>query len=354
MSRNCRVWVGALALLVLFHTRAALAAPDKVVVVSKTEAFQLLPNDSEYVLTVNIRKAVDSPLLKGYVPWLKLALRATEYKDFLPAGFDLFKHIDSMTCAGPISVEKEKGLAIFTGKFDVAQFQKHGEETAKKKPKLLKITKLGDARVWEITTREGEDGSVSRYALLLDKHTLLLAGSKDYLKDALAKAAGKKKTELKKELKALLEKADQKLTVSAVFLTSPLAKVLANVEVGGMPAVPDEANGLLDKLKGISAGIMLGDDLKILVGIGTKDKEAAQDMTQKVNLALLIAPIAIGRLANQNDQLASYGKLLKEVIRATRAKRKDDTVNITLTLTKDFIKKVEKMIKEGEKKNDDK
>jgi hypothetical protein len=302
------------------------------------------------VVTVNVRKAVDSPLLKKYVPFIKLALNATQYKDFLPPGFDLFKDIDTVTSAGPISLDKDKGLAIFTGKFDVAKFQKHGEEIAKKKPKFLKITKLGDHKVWEITVSEDEDGVGTRYALLLDKNTLLVAGSKDYLNDAIAKAAGKKKTQLKKEINALLEKRDKKLTLSAVFLTGPIAKVLNNVE--GVK-VPEQANGLLEKLKGISAGVLLGDDLQIMVGIGTKDKETAQDMAQKVNLALFAAPFAIAQLGNQNEQFAPLVDLAKELIRATRAKSKDSSVNIKVTLSKDFFGKLEKLIKEEKKKNKD-
>jgi hypothetical protein len=344
MTRNSRLWFGALTLVAALQALPVQAAPDKLA--GKPDPLLYLPNDSEYVVTVNLRKILDSALVKDHVALAKLVLQNNEhYKTFVPAGFDPFKDLDTFTSAGPITTDKDKGLVIVTGKFEVAKFHKHAEELAKKKEGLIKVTKLGNHKLWEITPK-GEDESKG-YMLLLDKNTLLVSGSKDYLNEAVAKAAGQKKAELKKEMAALLKKADKKQVVSVAVLTSPIAKVLENNE--NIPNV-EQAKGLLDKLNGITAGVTLGDEVKIEVGVGTKDKETAKEMSKKANQALLGAPLAIGFLLGQNEQLAPFVDVVKELINATKVKSSEAVLNVKVTLTKDFLKKVDKLIKEAKKK----
>jgi hypothetical protein len=346
MIRISRVWPLALALAVAFQASPARAVDSKIVP-KKGNPQDFLPNDSEYVVTISVRKILDAPLVKKNLDVVKQILKGEEAQKYLkPLAFDPLKDVDTITSAGPVTMDKDKGLGILTGKFDVAKFHKRAEEFAKDKGEILKITKSGNYKVWEITPPNKNTNvqlPKTIYAVLLDKNTLVFSAGKDYINEAIAKAAGTKKTALKKELAALLKKVDKKLALSAVVLAAPIGNALENAPI---PGDIDKVKEGLEKLTAISAGVQLGDDIKIQVGIGAKDKDTAKEISKKINQALLAAPLLI-QLAAGDERVAPFVDVAKDLLNAVKAKRDSNTVNITLTITKELMGKLEKAGKQA-------
>src|SRR5262245_42798589 len=95
-----------------------------------------LPNDTDTVLTVNVRQGIESALGKKYrEPAAKLLKDATEVREVLnDLGFDPFKDIQRVTMAlgesafqaavqpGQVSTGAGLGCVIVQGKFDLAKF----------------------------------------------------------------------------------------------------------------------------------------------------------------------------------------------------------------------------------------
>jgi hypothetical protein len=336
MPRHHRFWIGSLALAAL---ALAPAAPAHAADIGK-----YLPNDTEGVLTVNVRQLLDAPLLQKNIAELKKKLQEGEPAKILTAlGFDPLKDVETVTVAGPVSKEfLEKSLVVITGKFDVAKFQKAAEEHAKNDAEHLKITKLGNYKVWEVSGVAQPPFPDTLYATMVDKTTVLLSGNKDYLKDALAKADGKKTTELRKEIGRLLKKADLKQT--AVVLVE--AAGLANLDI---PNVPEEkVKEALEKVKNLTLAVKLAKDVTIQLGIGTTGAGEAKKMAEELNKLLLLAPGLIALAGSDNPQIAPYVDVAKKLIKATKVSSKESNLVIKTVLTQDLLKDIAEAYKKSQ------
>jgi hypothetical protein len=325
MARTPRVrWAAlALALAVLCQaTPARAAVPTKY-----------LPDDSEIVFTVNVRGFLDAPLVKkNLLDMAKEFLKNQKFqKELAAVGFDPLKDLDGMTYAVPDAADPHKGLTIITGKFDTEKIQQKAAEFAKKNDKVLKISKTGNYQLWELTP-PNEDKTI--YIVLVDKTTLLASTGKEQVTDALAKADGKKKTELKKKTLAnLLKKTDKKQT----FCFFALGTALAKIEI---PNVGEQAKAVLDEIKSLSGAVTVGADIKVRINVGTKTAAKAKQLSKKVNQGLLVAQTF---LALQSDErLAPVADLLKTV----KARAKESTVTVTFTITKELILEGLKFLKQ--------
>src|SRR5690348_9017765 len=93
-----------------------------------------LPEDTESLLNINVRQLLDSQLVKKHL--LDVAQEALRGNDQLQdiltdLGFDPFKDLDRVVIASPIGTEKDRGLVIVRGRFNVAKFKAKAESVAK-------------------------------------------------------------------------------------------------------------------------------------------------------------------------------------------------------------------------------
>jgi hypothetical protein len=85
------------------------------------------------------------------------------------------------------------------------------DQLAKDMPQQIKVEKLADGKVYDISEFLGG----TMFVGIVDANTAVASPWKDQVEDALAKGAGKKKTQLKdREMNALLEKMDPKQAVA--------------------------------------------------------------------------------------------------------------------------------------------
>src|SRR5262249_48529676 len=104
------------------------------------------------------------------------------------------------------------------------------------------------------------------------KTTIVAASSKDYVTEALDKAAGKKKTNLKsKEFADLLTAADAKQSMWLVITGPALQKGLSQF---------DQGKDLASKIENVTGGVKLTDDVQMKFVINTKDADAAKSLAK--------------------------------------------------------------------------
>ncbi len=113
------VWLCALSAF-------AAAAPARA-----AELDKYLPEDTEMVVSVNVRQVLDSEFYKKNVgDAARDALNGVEQvpeilKDL---GFDPFKDLDRVIVAAPGGAEQDRGLLIAHGRFDLDKFRAKAEQ----------------------------------------------------------------------------------------------------------------------------------------------------------------------------------------------------------------------------------
>src|SRR5437588_8389064 len=112
ISTRSRLWL----LTVLMPV---LAIPAQAADVNK-----YLPNDADFVLVLNVKQLLDSPLVQKHaLADLKTMLKGNSEatKHFDAVGFDPFKDLNTVTL-GVALAKEPKGLLIAQGTFDIAKF----------------------------------------------------------------------------------------------------------------------------------------------------------------------------------------------------------------------------------------
>jgi hypothetical protein len=295
----------------LTWTVALSAAP------ARADFTKLLPAETELVLTINVRQILDSPPVKKNVLEQARAIvdgilqfneDAKRYIDTL--GLDLFKDINRITIADGSDNQQERKLVIIEGQFNPTKFKDAAADAAKNHGDVLKIGKLDDLELWEISI-PGENTTL--YSVLLDRTTLLVASSRDGVAQAVAQAGGKKAAgALKKEMQ-LISKASAKQSMALVASTGGLMKSLENSGIK-LDAILPFFKGALNDMPAFSLGFTVEDDLKLQVAFCTKDPKSAKAFERTANQALLGAQFLAMMAARNDERLA----LLVDIVRTLR------------------------------------
>jgi hypothetical protein len=304
MSRHRFFGAGA---IVLALAALLLAVPARAV-----EADKLLPNDTETVITINVKQMLTSSLIKKtpLVDKAKEALKdqSEAHQVLTDLGFDPFTDLESIVLANSGGSEPDKGLIIVHGTFDAAKIKAKAEEVAKAMENVLKIHKVPDGLggMTELYEANIPGAPQAMYVALVGKNTLVASGGKDYVLDAIDKEAGKKKTELKsKDLQALLARVESTQSIWLAVLGSTLAKSpLAN---------NDDAKEMIEKLQDASGGLTIDKDLKLQFSVTAKSADDAKELGDKVRKGLNAALGFASLMAANNDQLSPLVDLLKTV-----------------------------------------
>jgi hypothetical protein len=270
---------------------------------------KLLPNDTELVVSVNLKQILGSPLGKK-IPRDKIedAIKNQDEvnKNLQDLGFNPLDDLHSVILAAASGEEQDKGLAIAHGKFDVKKFEAKAEEVAKDMKDVIKIHKVPDSstKLYEVTP-PGETEPL--WIALPNATTLLASKGKDYVLDALDKEAGRKQTALKsKDLAALLNRLDTTQSIWVAVLGSTLAK---NPQLSGNQDVKE----VIDKISDATAAINIDKDLKVQVSVTAKTANDAKDLDEKLKDGLNTALGAVALLAGQKKELAPLVDVLKNV-----------------------------------------
>jgi len=305
----------------------ALAMPA-----SAAEVNKYLPEDTEILVSLNIKQILASPVLKQIgLEQIKDALNSVEeinsvLKDL---GFDPLKDLDGVLISSPGGNDQDKGLIIIQGQFDLAKFKAKGEQAAKDFAENLKIHKVADGVggtfiVYEATIQD----QPSLFVALANKTTILASPGKDYVVDALKKEAAPNKPVLKsKEFQALLEKIDGNQSLYVAGLGSAFAK-------GNLPE--GIVRDALLKVDAIGGGITVTKDINLEVVVGAKTMMDAKDINKTINEGLTQGATILGLLALQEKKLAP----VVDIVRTIRCSTKEKGVTLKAQLTEEALKKL--------------
>jgi hypothetical protein len=306
----------------------ALTLPARAAEVDK-----LLPDDSEIVLSYNVKQIVDSPLFKKHLlEKIKEALKSNEevQKHLTDAGFDPFKDLTKFTTAmwsipGPGSNDPPKFLLIARGNFDPAKIDAKAEEVAKNQGDLLKIEKEGDNKIYAITPPHSDGKSI--YVQVLDKSTIVGAMDKEVLQDAAAKASGKKKANVKKEMQELIKKIDGKQSAWVA---------VSNSAWNNLPVANDEtAKKIFENTESIHGGLSVDKDVKFSLTFTAKSNDAAKDVEDGLKAGL-------DMLKGQLAMTAAFFKPiapLVDIVGAIQVSRDGGNINLKSEVSEEIIEK---------------
>jgi len=299
-----------------------------------------LPEDTESVVNVNVRQIVDSPLIKKHaLEPAQEALRGNDQvQDILNAlGFDPFKDLDRILVATPGGTDKDRGLLIVHGRFDLAKFKAKGEEVAKDNDENLKIHKVlgGKHTVYEVNTPDLDN---PLFVALPSRDTMVASAGKDYVIDALKKIGKTDKPVLKnKDFQALLEKVDDRQSLSIAAVKTPAVKDA----LGGLPG---DVKDMIDKIQALGGGLTISDEIKLEIVVTTKNATEAKDLRDSADagLKLVLAGLA-AFTSNQSDAKPALEFAL-EITKSLSIKNKGQAVIVKGRISSDFI---EEALKKG-------
>jgi hypothetical protein len=319
------VWLAPLALVLGV---ALTAAPARAAEVDK-----YLPDDTQEVVTVNVKQLLDSGLFKkfGLEP-AKQALKDNgDVGDILKdLGFDPFKDLDRIVVGSAGGEDPEKVLIIARGQFDLAKFKAKGEEAAKSNGEHLKIHKRDKGPVIYEVKLPQSDTPV--FVALADKNTMLISPGKDYVIDGLKKIDNPKPTVKNKEIQALIERMNGKQTVSVAVIGNALTK---SGDLGGF--IPKET---LESIDAVGGGVTVDDDVRLEVVVTAKTADAAKDIHKGVNDGLKQALAALSLLATNQKELEP----VLEIVKSMKTTAKDKTVTLKGEVGGELIEKMLKSV----------
>ncbi len=304
----------------------AAAAPARAADLDK-----YLPEDTEMVVSINVRQILDSDFFKKNVG--DAARDALNGVDQAPEvlkdlGFDPFKDLDRVIVAAPGGAEKDRGLVIAHGRFDLDKFRAKAEQVSKDEPDILKIHKISDGAdgkflVYEVTVNEQ---APAVFVALADATTLLASPGKDYVVDAMRKLSSKEAPVLKnKQMQGLLERMNDKQSVS-------LAVVGGALTPGD--GVPQEVKDLFEKIDALGGGVTLDDNVKIEVAATAKNADEAKDVVDNFKSYLNQARLLLSALAFTKNAKVD---VLIDLVNSVKISVKDKTVVVKATVSADSI-----------------
>jgi hypothetical protein len=302
--------------LLAFGLVAVLAAPA----VRAAEPDKLVPADADAVVVVNLRQALDSPLVKNYaMEHVKDALKGNEQVAMVlaAAGIDPLKDVDTITLANAGSPPKNDSLIVIHGKFQLDKVQAAAQEYAKNHPAELKITGEGKAPIYEIAVQENK-----LFANFLDANTLVAANSKDYLQAAVKKDnTGKWNKDFRTALDKV--KGGKDSVWVAMVVTDEMRKTIASDE---------KRKDLAAKLESLTGSVNVANDVQMSFLVNTTDEGAADRVAKELGgLVRLLGVLGIG-----NEQARPFIELVSENLEVSE---KDKAATIDMKLTEDQIKK---------------
>ncbi len=303
MNRLTRFGMGtALAVAFAFTPVARAADPDK-----------LLPEDAEFVFSLNMKQVVESEIIKQYaLEQLKQALQGADAKKFLTdLGLDPLKDVERVIVGGTGTDQSDiHGLMIVHGKFDPEKLFKAAEAQTKKDPDHFTMVKDGKDVMFKY---QPDDGNPA-YGTVVNATTVILGSDKKMVTTALA--VGDKKPKLGKDVSALIAKQDDKASLWMVGVTKD--------KLNKLPKGAQNAQGL-DKMETVSIAVRVTKDISLDVTIGMADADAAETFAKTIEDGLQQAKGALPFLAAMNPQL----KPLVDVVNSIKTTTKDKSITLS-------------------------
>jgi hypothetical protein len=315
MISSLRNWNGlsAVALLCMAFPLQAAPAPDEPTV--KIDKY--LPDETGGVFVVDVKqilasKAFTKDLKKKVEDLLKMEQAQMVLKD---SGFDPLKDIDRIVLAVTPGANGRSGpFFIVEGLFNAEKLAAKAEELGKQFPSI-KAVEMGKAKVYAMS---------DAYVGLVDKNTVIISSVKEEMAEAIEKAGGKRKTELKsKSLAKLVAKMDAKQVVNVACAGEMATGGSATARPGG--GVERKVHTLVDEgIESVTGGLTVGEDIRGKIVFTAKDAAAAKKIAAEFEEGLARAADEIAKAATIDKE---FGPVV-EVLKSIKATTNEQTITI--------------------------
>ena len=223
---------------------------------------------------------------------------------------------------------------LIQGKFDADKLEAKAQQAAKDHPAVLKSRKIGGIELWEIIPAGPGPLGDHLYLALLDKDTLMAAGLESQALEALDKANGKKKTEIKdKQVRDGLAKADAKAALQVVCGGDMVTQVSMKSDgKGGFTTTTMSLRE--DGIEGFRVTVTLGDaDIHAELTLTAKDADKAKEMSTYMNAVLEMEVKGVTAAAQQMKDLQPLVDALKTV----KITASGDSISVEGSATPDAV-----------------
>jgi hypothetical protein len=321
-----------------FRAKAAMACLTLVAVYTVParagDIDKFLPKETDVVVSVNVKQILDSAVVKkNALDMIKAALSGNkEVQETLKAlGLDPLKDFSRISMGlGLDDPSKPKAVVVVEGKFDARKIDDVLEMLAKNEPKKFAKDKVGGQTIYKITT---PDQPVPLFAAPIDSSILFFGTSKEYVGAAFEAVKGTRKPEIKKELSALLGKADSKSSLYVVAYTKG--------RLDSIPLPDASMKKVIEQIHSLTIDLKVEKDANLEVAVGTESTDAAKQMQALISGGLDFVKIQAKVALNAQPELQP----LIDLVNSLKSVQKEKAVVITGSLGSEAIDKLFEKIK---------
>ncbi len=282
-----------------------------------------LLDDTDGVLVINVRQLLYSPAYKkGLDKEIGALLGKAEVKKVLEGtGFDPLKDVERVIVCSGKSIHntdsdfkpgREDGpLFLFEGKFDPARITTRLNALAKEHPGMVIPSDApGGHKVYRLSSH-------GPYVAVLDKETMVLAGMKMHVLDALQKAAGKKATRfIHKDVSARLRDLKTDVPIQGFALGQMVYTTTFSSEDDGMGKRKFKMTPVTLAERGFKGGtltIAVKEDARGSAVLEAKDKETAKKRGEELTEGLKQGIAELRKAAARQPRVAPLVRFLEAV-----------------------------------------
>ncbi len=280
------------------------------------DAARFMPADVELVVYVNVQQLVDSAVVKKHAlePVKSILKDNSEAQETLKAlGVDPLRDIHTVTLGGQANIAP-KLLLVIKGEFNVDKVHEAAAAYVKAHADKAKVESDGDLKIYEIT-----ESGITGYALVLDRGTILIGRTKDYV----VGAARQKETKLKKELQALVGQQDarQSLWFAAI----------ANDEIRKELRGDPRTAALAGNVTGVSGHLLAAKDIAFELRVHTTDAQSATMLRKFLTDLKAMASFA-------TKDLNTFGRLVSRALGNVKVSTDASVVVLSATISDEMVK----------------
>lgn len=289
---------------------------------------KFLPKETDLVISVNIRQAFDSPLVKKYaMDAITASVKGNKeaQQAFQALGIDPLKDVDRvLIAAGLEDMNNPKVIILTEGRFDPKKIADLMEKLAKDDAKKFSVEKISGTTVYKIAT---PDQPVPMYAAPVSTSLTVFTTTPEIMSNALEAVKGTRAPVIKKEVAELIGKMDVKASLSIVAHTK-----------GRLDAIPlpdPEMKKLIDQILSISIDLKVEKDVSLELAIGTPGVDESKKLRELIGGGLELAKIQVKVAVAQQPELQA----LVDLVNSMTATQKEKNVVITGKLTGEALEK---------------
>jgi len=311
MTMERRVFASFLLLLAIGAMPVHAADTDK-----------LLPDDTEVVVSVNVKQLLTAPVLQPLLAKVKEKVAGVGElaKAQEEIGFDPMRDVERVTLA--MGRDQRKVLVLVQGTFNAEKIHAKAPAVAKEKKDILKINSVGSYTIYEVKPPEENR---PMFLAVVDNGLLVLSQDQATVVDALERKAGKKTAVLKKDLQELLTKTETQPSITLTALTGPLAAT-------GLPVV--------EKIKTIVGNLAITDEVKVELVFTTREAKDAKSVAAELNENLEQVKALVENAAQVDNRLQPA----VEAITTLKATAEGSAVTVKGFLSKDVLASLNKLL----------